>query len=144
MKRVIIARGLPGSGKSTYAKSHYPGAPICSADDYFIGSDGVYRFAPIKLGAAHKSCMQKFLAAIADGVETIVVDNTHTRVSEFSPYATVAEASGYEVTIVRMDTPMKVAAGRNAHGVPEEAVRRMEARFEPCPKQWREIVVKGV
>jgi predicted kinase len=143
-KRVVVIRGISGSGKSTYARTHYPGAPVCSADDYFIGEDGVYRFAPIKLGEAHRSCMRKFLDQIAAGTDTIVVDNTHTRVWEFSPYAAVADASGYQVTIVRMETPYKVAGERNVHGVPVDVVRGMEQRFEKTPRQWRETVVKGV
>ena len=43
---VFIMRGVPGSGKSTLAKriqKEYPHTVKCSADDFFIDSDGVYK-----------------------------------------------------------------------------------------------------
>ena len=46
MKKLIIIRGLPGSGKSTFAKSlnctHF------ETDMYFTDSEGNYNFMPQK------------------------------------------------------------------------------------------------
>jgi hypothetical protein len=53
---VIVCRGLPGAGKSTYVATLSPGAVVCSADSYFVGPDGAYRFDPAKLGQAHEAC----------------------------------------------------------------------------------------
>jgi ABC-type proline/glycine betaine transport system ATPase subunit len=54
---LFIIRGLPGSGKSTLGRSIRGlsgGVPDClSADDYFVGADGVYRFSPSGLPGAH-------------------------------------------------------------------------------------------
>ena len=44
---MFIMRGVPGSGKSTLAKriqKQYPEAVKCSADDFFIDADGIYRW----------------------------------------------------------------------------------------------------
>jgi predicted kinase len=77
-------------------------------------------------------------------VPEIVVDNTHTQLWEFSGYVQIAEAFGYEVEIVRMDTPVDVAASRNLHGVPLKAVQSMADRFQKVLPWWKETVVKGI
>jgi len=46
MKELFLLRGLPGAGKSTLAKSI---GPInIEADQYFIDSDGEYKFDALK------------------------------------------------------------------------------------------------
>jgi adenylate kinase family enzyme len=40
--RLIIIRGLPGSGKSTFAKSYFNGYIHLEADMYFVQPDGSY------------------------------------------------------------------------------------------------------
>lgn len=135
-------RGLPGSGKSTYLKENYPGAVVCSADNYFIvrTEDGgeFYDFEPRLLPEAHKSCMQKFLRAVTEGVSTVAVDNTNVRVWEASPYYQVATAMGYEVEVIRVVADPLICAARNIHGVPKDAVIRMAGSFEPALPWWGE------
>ena len=64
MRRVIIMRGLPGSGKSTEAKSYIltHGAVVVSADDFFMVA-GKYRYNPAKIGDAHVACMRATCAS---------------------------------------------------------------------------------
>ena len=51
-KRIlIIVRGLPGSGKSTFAE--LLGDIICTTDDFHM-KDGKYCWTAEKAGAAHK------------------------------------------------------------------------------------------
>ena len=77
---MFLMRGLPGSGmsrgildnfliiitclgkstivnilKTIYSKS----VVVCSADNYFIDSQGVYQFNRSKLGEAHRTCQQQ-------------------------------------------------------------------------------------
>ena len=43
---MLVMRGLSGSGKSTAVdaiRAAFPRCVVCSADDYFLGQDGVYR-----------------------------------------------------------------------------------------------------
>jgi NEDD4-binding protein 2 len=140
--QVKIMRGAPGAGKSTYIKEHLPTAKVASADKFFE-LKGSYNFNASKLPEAHKWCMQYFLACIDDKEPLIVVDNTNIRHWEFSGYVQVAQARGYDVEIIRMDTPGIVAAARNIHGVPEAQVGRMMKGFEATPKWLKETVVKG-
>lgn len=143
-KKLKIMRGISGSGKSTYTRKNFPGALVCSADQEFIGPDGVYIFDPKKLGEAHLGCWRKTHEALMRGEELVVVDNTNTQLWEMSPYVQMGNALGYEVEIIRMDTPAHVAAARNVHGVPADKVRAMADRFQKVLPHWKEIVVSGI
>lgn len=135
-KKVIVMRGIQGSGKSTYAKMLYECAledgmipHIVSADYFFDGPDG-YQFDIRKLGDAHKGCMRQFLYAIQDGKSPIIVDNTNINVEDVAPYVAAGEAMGYEVVITQVTTPPDVAAKRNVHGVGEKQVRDAHDRLQ--------------
>lgn len=121
--KMIIMRGLPGSGKTTIAKDL--GADvICSADDYFTDSDGVYSFSPQRLKDAHENCQSRVKDALAQNL-FVVVDNTHTRRWEMQPYIDMAKEYGIEPEII-------IAKGeyQNIHGVPPEAIATMRERWE--------------
>ena len=145
-KRLVIMRGISGSGKSTYTRDHLPGAYVCSADQFFIDPAGVYQFDPRKLGEAHRWCYRSFLTALSHNHDIIVVDNTNTQLFEFYGYAQAAWAHDYTVEVVRMDTPVEVAAARNLHGVPTAGVKAMQDRFQTIPPFLgiTETVIKGV
>lgn len=50
MLQLVLVRGLPGSGKSTIAKSFIPHNFVhLETDMYFINSAGEYKFNPAKL-----------------------------------------------------------------------------------------------
>lgn len=152
--KVVIMRGISGSGKSTYSQKHYPKAYRCSADDFFtevVGEGKSYVFDPRRLGEAHRWCMERFIRATTHKdplgkAPLVVVDNTHLQMWEFMGYVQVAQAMGYEVEVVRMDTPTEVAAKRNTHGVPFNKVEDMSRRFQHIPSflGLNEKIVKGV
>ena len=146
VKTVVIMRGTSGSGKSTYISKHLAGALVCSADHFFHKDDGSYEFDVRKLGAAHEACKRKFKKALKQGEPLVVVDNTNTKMWEMKPYIMAARHAGYELEFVRMDTPVEVAAARNVHGVPQEAVQKMADRMQELPDDpaRKEKVVEGV
>ena len=45
MTQLVIIRGCPGSGKTTYAREHYPSYKCFAADDFFE-KNGKYIFNP--------------------------------------------------------------------------------------------------
>ena len=143
--KVIILRGVPGSGKSTQTKK-YPDAYIVSADHYFMDDKGVYRFDMAKIGAAHGQCKGRFEAALKALKPLIIVDNTNTTVKELKFYVEAAKTAGYEVEIVRIDCDPEVAAKRNVHGVPKSSIFKMAARLaaSTLPNDYpTETVVRG-
>jgi T4 RnlA family RNA ligase len=95
-KKVIILRGIVGSGKSSLAKliSSMESSIICSADDYFV-EDGEYKFDKNKLESAHGNCFELFCNSIDKEISTIIVDNTNSKLSEYKKYIDVANLRGY-------------------------------------------------
>lgn len=129
MKVLYLLRGLPGSGKSTLAKSLSTSMTgHVEADMFFVDDAGNYNFDGSKLKDAHGWCQQKaedFMNLYE--YETVIVSNTFTQEWEMSPYLEMAEKYGYTVFSLVVENRH---GGVNEHGVPEEALERMENRFE--------------
>lgn len=118
--RLFLIRGVPGSGKTTYAKTlgiedHY------EADMWFDANGG---YDPAKIKLAHQWCQKQAIAAMKAGRD-VVVSNTFTRLWEMKPYKDVALKLGVRVVEKVMDGEWP-----NVHGVPAEKVRQMRERFE--------------
>jgi len=122
-KKLIIIRGVSGSGKSTYAQKKFTGLPHYEADQFF-SLEGEYKFNPSKLKEAHTWCQSQVRASLEKG-KSVVVSNTFTRKWEVEPYLKMAQETGAEVVIYRMMTQFK-----NVHNVPQSVVDEMKERFE--------------
>lgn len=121
MSKLIIVRGLPGSGKSTVAK----GFPYFHVEaDMFFMKDGSYQFDPTKISNAHRWCSDMVIGAMNKGMD-VVVSNTFTQKWEMERYLKEATDRSYEVTIFRC-----TGSYGNTHNLPVEAMERMSARFE--------------
>jgi len=147
MHKVMIMRGLPGSGKSHAAKFIKSLNPdhtiICSADDYWLDEEGNYNFNPKLLPVAHASCLKSFLEELQKDTKTIIVDNTNIKCHEYTPYAALAIVFGYEVEVLKVNTSFETCAGRQTHGVPLVTLRRMEQTFEKTIPYHKERVIEG-
>jgi predicted kinase len=139
---VKILSGIPGSGKSTYAKS-IGAQSIFSADDWFNDTDGKYRFVADELPIAHAFCLRRYTRAVTDAAtdqtHTIVVDNTNTTVAEIAPYYALADAFGHAVEIITLHVSPEVAAARNVHGVSLKTCQDMRHRImtRNLPPWWK-------
>jgi predicted kinase len=127
--RIVILRGLPGSGKSAFAKLMFPNQLVVSADDYFM-KDGVYRFDASRLGVAHARCLQNAEDLVFFGAELVVVDNCNAKLSHMKPYLDLAEESGSEVQVFRMRRLVDECVRFNQHNVPTDVIRRKWCEFE--------------
>ena len=145
-------RGLPGAGKSTWARENYPQAHVCSADSYFLDDEGVYRFDRALISRAHASCLRGFaeiLASIAkdpaDSPEVVIVDNTAIKAWEISPYYNLAGAYGHDCRIIQVKCDVETAHSRNIHGVPLERVEKMDDSLtgEELPAFWTVEIIEG-
>jgi predicted kinase len=124
MKELILLRGLPGSGKSSLAKSF--GGMHIEADMFFM-KDGEYKFDATKLRYAHEWCQNVVEAWMDEGEELIVVSNTFTQEWEMDYYYTLAKEAGYIVHSVIVENRH---GSKNIHNVPEEKLEQMKNRFE--------------
>jgi predicted kinase len=137
-KRLILMRGLPGSGKSTKAKELAgEDGQIFSTDDFFcMNTDNEYRFDGSKLGQAHSWNQRRSLEAMRAGIPIVVIDNTNTTIREMRSYTehiSLAAQLGYTVSIAEPETSWKFdieqLVAKNSHGVPEAAIQRMLNRY---------------
>ena len=108
-KRVDIFSGVPGSGKTYHVKevSVYT-TVVCSADHFFLNESGDYVYDQNLLSWVHQQCRKKFLDALKQGKNHVVVDNTNLEAVHVTRYIKI-----FSVTC-NMDDAFK----RQEHGVP--------------------------
>ena len=130
MEKVLyIVRGIPGSGKSTFAKSL--GGTHFEADMFFM-KDGEYKFDMFKIKEAHKWCQDSVERAMLLNHTTgdnsiIIVSNTFTQEWEMEAYYALAKQWNYKVFSIIVENRH---GGVNEHGVPEDKLQAMKDRFE--------------
>ena len=146
-KKLYIVRGLPGSGKSTFAEA-LVGADflVCEADKYFM-VDGEYKFDATKLKQAHEYCRNLVETYMKDSLvndqfyREIAVSNTFTQEWEMQAYFDLAEKYGYMVFTVIVENRH---GGVNQHGVPDDKLEQMKNRFELQLLPVKEIKLEDV
>ena len=128
-KILYIVRGLPGSGKSTFAKSL--GGVHFEADQFFM-VDGEYKFDGSKIKDAHKWCQNEVNTAMilnhtANLNNVIVVSNTFTQEWEMENYYRLAYEYGYQIFSFIVENRH---GGKNVHNVPSYKLESMKDKFE--------------
>lgn len=153
---IIIFRGVSGSGKSRFTEllksldfKFGPYEPVrdqatlfvkslwgsimasehklydVSADSYYT-IDGSYKFDPKFLGAAHAACLRNYYEVVRDPKAAVIVDNTNCSLSEFVPYAALANAFNHELHILTLLVDPVVAWKRNKHEVPFSNIAKQD------------------
>ncbi|XP_026564559.1 uncharacterized protein LOC113441653 isoform X2 [Pseudonaja textilis] len=136
-KRLLMLRGLPGSGKTTLSHilrgQSYNGI-VFSTDDYFHQINGCWSYNVSQLGTAHEWNQNRAKEAMDLGRSPIIIDNTNTQAWEMKPYVKAALEKGYHVEFHEPDTWWKFnpeeLEKRNKHGVSREKIVQMLERYE--------------
>ncbi len=144
--QALILRGLPGAGKSHFARRlcdrflpllaeplRYAG--ICTTDDFFETDSG-YCFDPKRLGEAHDWNRQRFASLCGQRLPLLICANTNMERREWQPYAAMAEQAGYRLRLLTIGQPTDPAhralcVARNQHGVDATTIEAMARRFAP-------------
>lgn len=126
-KRLIIVRGLPGSGKSMLSdqlKDTYGGdSVIYSTDDYFLDDSGEYKLKLNRIKVAHLWNQNRTVDAMKEGKKTIIINNCNVRRWEAKPYVQAAVKFGYAVEILEPNTVWKNDVN--------ELINRSNGRYSP-------------
>ncbi len=140
-QELIVMRGIPGSGKSTKAKSLVGQGKIHSTDDVIeAGGDYNEFFAKMiankdftPLSKAHSTNLKNAMTSMKAGVSPVIIDNTNIKQNESKAYIVAALEMGYadnNIKFVDIGTAGLEAAElakRNAHGVPLDKIEMMIA-----------------
>jgi tRNA uridine 5-carbamoylmethylation protein Kti12 len=140
MKKIILVRGLPGSGKTTLGEKIkeqlFNAGTTCalySTDDFFVYNNK-YNFDVNLLSVAHSWNRGRVIRSMMRNVDVIIVANTFTQAWEVSPYYFDAQKFGYEVEFKQPKTEWAFDADvlfeKNTHGVPLETIKKMIDRWE--------------
>lgn len=136
--KLILMRGVTGSGKSTRARQlleQNPGAEILSTDDLFL-VEGKYVFDPALLEKNHKQNQERCRRAMLEKTELIIIDNTNVQAWEMKPYHGLALEHGYETVIEEIEPPpleelLRRHESRTDKQVPGHVLENMLSRWRP-------------
>ena len=136
---VVVLRGLPGSGKSFLSRNcseistDSSQVVVCAADEYFTEGDS-YRFNPNNLPKAHSFCLSRFLSALTEGKQIIIIDNTNSRLWEYRIYTHLCDILGLSYHILEVPCPNAAIAdmycARNVHNIDSPVASKIFNHWE--------------
>lgn len=138
MSKFIICRGLPGSGKSTWARmevtNNYNGVIRCNRDDIRkMLHEGVWKGQDTEsVVVMMRDAMIR--AAMKAKKHLVISDDTNLDPKVVKHLAEIAEFFGYEVEVRDFDVPLKTCIDRDAQRegiaqVGEDVIRGMHKKF---------------
>lgn len=124
LPRLVLIRGMPGSGKTTKAMGYVnDGYMHLEADQFFL-VDGKYHFDADKLPEAHAWCLDQALEALGSG-EFVCVANVFATVEDIKPYTEL----DVDYQVVEANYP-----GQSIHQVPPAKLRAMQSTWVPTDR----------
>lgn len=138
---LILVRGLPGSGKTTFSKKFKDESTErfmhFEADQYFYDENNVYDFNYEELEYAHQYCYTNTADMLINN-ESVIVSNTFTTLKEMSSYIHLSERLGTKLKVIKC-----IGDFGSIHNVPESTLDKMKNRWENYSKEIIYDHVKG-
>ena len=116
-------RGLPGSGKTSFAKSL--NISFYEADQYFEKFNN-NKFDPKLLKKAHQYCYESVKQELERGKSSIV-SNTMTTSDEVVEYQNLGKELGVKFVSVIIENRHN---GKTIHNVPNSSIENMNKKFD--------------
>jgi hypothetical protein len=140
MSKLIIIRGLPGSGKSTFAHKLADKAGLLLIEpDALVVTDGKYDYTPHRfMDAVDTSLTLLGLAASSPTHPDCVYADVLPTVADVERvwyrYLFAGSKDGKELVVYDMPLiSVETSLSRNRHGVREEDVKRMHDTWQDWP-----------
>ncbi len=124
--KLVIVRGCPGTGKSTFVKEAFPNV-LNLENDMFHYHNGSYLFSSRRQDNAIEWCIDMTMLSLKRGMD-VVVSNTFTRKAFVDSYRKIADLFGSKFEVYRM-----MGNFNNIHDVPETVLENMKSNFEDYP-----------
>jgi len=135
-KKLIILRGLPGSGKTELANDllkKNKNGQIFSVNDFFI-NDGKFKYDTSKAKEAHLWNQSRAENAMKEGCSLIIINNPNVRKWEARPYVESGIKYGYIIEFIETNSVWKndvyELSKRDVHNVPIEVIKKMKNQWE--------------
>lgn len=122
---LIIIRGLPGSGKTTKAKSLPPDIVHLETDQFWTDAEGNYSFDVSRLAEAHSWCLRETRKYLQQH-RTVAVSNTFTTLGEMEQY--IRLAIDFQCGLIVHNCEFQF---ESVHPVPKDVLKRMKDRWDP-------------
>lgn len=126
---LVIIRGVPGSGKTTFAKKCFHDYQYFDADSFFTDESGNYNFIPSLASKAHHTCFQNVKLALQKK-QNVVVANTFILAPDVDYYISQLHTIATSIRIFCMKTSFK-----SIHDVPLHIMERFYRTFEIYPNE---------
>lgn len=124
--KLILFRGVPGSGKTTTAAKMFPGILKVENDQYFM-RDGRYCWSKEELPKAIAWCSNMVSDALSHGMD-ICVCNTFTKKRFIQHYEQIADVYNADFIVYRC-----MGHFQNVHGLTDSMVSGFEKNMEDWP-----------
>lgn len=142
MRNLVVLRGCPGSGKSTWIKEN-------GLEQYTLSPDNIRMMASAPILTENNtdatisqenesyvwSLLYELLEKRMQNGDFTIIDATHSRSTDFSRYNSLCSSYRYRKYVVSFtDVPMEVCVERNHKRdaykrVPDDVIEKMYARF---------------
>jgi len=121
LPRLVLIRGLPGTGKTTRARGYLNDRYNHIEADQFFMVDGRYCFDAERVAEAHASCLERTKEELKAG-EFVCVANVFATVEDIRPYTEL----GMDYQIIEA-----TYQGLSIHKVPTAVIQAIQANWVP-------------